>query len=88
MLAGQMFPGRRVAASARRHVLDGLQRMAAAILPAIDAAVAEGLVTRAEAKPIRDVAGARIRHLNRTLGWSIAAETDAPITRGGGWAFS
>jgi serine/threonine-protein kinase HipA len=88
ILAGQMFPNRRVAASARRPLLDGLQRMAAAILPAIDAAVAETLVTRMEAKPIRDVAGARIRHLNRTLGWSIPAETDAPISRGGGWASS
>ncbi len=88
MLAGQMFPGRRVAASVRRHTLDGLQTMAAAILPAIDAAVAEGLVTGREAKPIRDVAGARLRHLNRTLGWSIPADRDAPIERGGGWAVS
>jgi serine/threonine-protein kinase HipA len=88
MLAEQSFPGRRAAASALRHSLDGLQTLATRLLPAIDAAIAEGLVTRQEAKPVRDVAGARIRHLNRTLGWNIAAETDAPIARGGGWSFS
>jgi len=46
---------------------------AAAVLPAIDAAVAEDVATREEAKPIRDVVGSRIRHLNRTLKWDIPA---------------
>ncbi|MCB8874419.1 HipA domain-containing protein [Acidisoma silvae] len=88
MLLAQLFPERRVARGVLRRNLSGLQEMAAAILPAIDAVIAEGLVTRAEAKPVRDVAGARIRHLNRTLDWAIPAETDAPIARGGGWSFS
>jgi hypothetical protein len=46
------------------------------------------VTTREEAKPIRDVVGSRIRHLNRTLKWDIPAATDAPIRRGGGWTLS
>lgn len=46
------------------------------------------MTTREEAKPIRDVVGSRIRHLNRTLKWDIPAATDAPIRRGGGWTLS
>jgi serine/threonine-protein kinase HipA len=87
-LAGQMFPGRRIGAGILARQLDWLKEMAAAALPAIDAAMAEGLVTRGEAKPIRDVVGSRIHHLNRTLKWDIPADTDAPVRRGGGWAFS
>lgn len=87
-LAGQMFPGRRIGAGILARQLDWLKDTAAATLPAIDAAVAQGLVTRGAAKPIRDVVGSRIRHLNRTLKWDIPADTDAPIRRGGGWAFS
>ena len=87
-MAGQMFPGRRIGAGILARQLDWLKEAAAAALPAIDAAVEEGLATREEAKPIRDVVGSRIRHLNRTLKWDIAAKTDAPIRRGGGWALS
>jgi len=85
-LAEQMFPARRVGARVLARQLDGLQKTAAAILPAIDAAVTAGIVTRPEAKPIRDVVGARIRHLNRSLGWAIPAETDAVVHRAGGWS--
>jgi len=88
-LAQLMFPGRRVGAGVLARQLDWLRESAAAVLPAIDAAVADGVATRSEAKPIRDVAGSRIRHLNRTLGWDLPADTDAaPIPRGGGWALS
>lgn len=87
-LAGQMFPGRRIGAGILARQLDWLKQAAAAALPAIDAAVGEGVATREEAKPIRDVVGSRVRHLNRTLKWDIPAETDAPIRRGGGWALS
>jgi hypothetical protein len=66
-----------------------LRETAPAVLPAIDAAVAEGVATLGEAKPIRHVAGSRIRHRNRTLGWDLPADTDAaPIGRSGGWALS
>lgn len=68
-LARQMFPGRRIGAGILTRQLDWLKEMAATALPAIDAAVAEGLVTRGEAKPVRDIVGSRIRHLNRTLKW-------------------
>ena len=84
VLAGQMFPGRRIGAGIFARQLDWLKEAAAAALPAIDAAVTEGVATREEAKPIRDIVGSRIRHLNRTLKWDIPAETDAPIRRGGG----
>jgi hypothetical protein len=87
-LAGQMFPGRRIGAGILARQLDWLKEMAAAVLPAIDAAIAESVVTRGEAKPIRDVVGSRIRRLNRTLKWDIPADTDAPIRRGGGWTLS
>jgi hypothetical protein len=87
-LAGQMFPGRRIGAGILARQLDWLREAAASALPAIDAAVGEGVATREEAKPIRDVVGSRVRHLNRTLKWDIPAETDAPIRRGGGWALS
>jgi serine/threonine-protein kinase HipA len=87
-LAAQMFPGRRVGAAVLARQLDWLRTMAMAVLPAIDAAVADGVTTRIEAKPIRDVAGSRLRHLNRTLGWNIPADTDAPVHRGGGWTLS
>jgi hypothetical protein len=83
-----MFPGRRIGAGILARQLDWLKETAAAVLPAIDAALAEGVATRAEAKPVRDVVGSRIRHLNRTLKWDIPAETDAPIRRGGGWTLS
>jgi len=83
-----MFPGRRVGPGVLARQLDWLRDAALAVLPAIDAAVGEGLVTRTEAKPVRDVVGSRIRHLNRTLGWDIPADTDAPIRRGGGWSLS
>ena len=72
-LARQMFPGRRIAAGILARQLDWLKNTAAAALPAIDAAIAEGVVTRGEAKPIRDVVGSRIRHLNWTLKWDILA---------------
>ena len=88
LLAAQVFPGRRVGAGVLARQLDWLRDMATAVLPAVDAAVAKGVVTRMEAKPVRDVAGARLRHLNRTLGWSIPADTDALVHRGGGWAMS
>ena len=88
LLAAQMFPGRRVGAGVLAQQLDWLRRMASAMLPAIDAAVADGVATAVEAKPVRDVAGARLRHLNRTLDWSIPADTDALVRRGGGWAMS
>lgn len=88
LLAAQVFPGRRVGAGVLARQLGWLQGMAAAILPAIDAAVADGVATPVEAKPVRDVVGSRLRHLNRTLGWSIPAETDALIHRGGGWVMS
>lgn len=88
LLAAQMFPGRRVGAGVLAQQLDWLRHMASAMLPAIDAAVADGVATAVEAKPVRDVAGARLRHLNRTLGWSIPADTDALVHRGGGWAMS
>jgi serine/threonine-protein kinase HipA len=87
-LTQQMFPGRRVGPGVLARQLDWLRDAALAVLPAIDAAVGEGLVTRTEAKPVRDVVGSRIRHLNRTLGWDIPADTDAPIRRGGGWSLS
>jgi hypothetical protein len=87
-LAAQMFPGRRVGAGVLARQLDWLRTMAMAVLPAIDAAVAAGVATRIEAKPVRDVAGSRLRRLNRTLGWNIPADTDAPVHRGGGWALS
>lgn len=88
-LAAGLFPGRRrVGAGVLARQFDGLRAMAGAVLPAIDAAVATGIVTRMEAKPVRDVVGARVRHLNRTLGWDIPADTDAPLRRGGGWAMS
>ena len=89
VLARQMFPGPgRIGAGVLARQLDWLKDTATAILPAIDAAVSEGLVTRGEAKPIRDVVGSRVRHLNQTLKWDIPADTDAPIRRGGGWSFS
>lgn len=88
LLAAQMFPGRRVGAGVLARQLDWLRDSAVAVLPEIDAAVADGVVTAIEAKPVRDVAGARLRHLNRTLGWSIPADTDALVHRGGGWAMS
>jgi serine/threonine-protein kinase HipA len=88
ILAGQMFPGRRIGAGILGRQLDWLKDTAMAALPAIDAVVAEGVVTRGEAKPVRDIVGSRIRHLNRTLKWDIPADTDAPLRRGGGWAFS
>ena len=88
LLAAQMFPGRRVAASVLARQLDWLHDMAMAVLPAIDAAIVEGIVTSMEAKPVRDVAGSRLRHLNRTLGWRIPADTDALVHRGGGWVLS
>ena len=87
-LAAQMFPGRRVGAGVLARQLDWLRHMAEAVLPAIDAAIADTVVTGMEAKLIRDVAGSRVRHLNRTLGWSIPADTDALVRRGGGWAMS
>ena len=87
-LAAQMFPGRRVGAGVLVRQLDWLHTMAMTVLPVMDAAVAEGVATRIEAKPVRDVAGSRLRHLNRTLGWNIPADTDAPVHRGGGWALS
>jgi serine/threonine-protein kinase HipA len=87
-LAQQMFPGRRVGAGVLARQLDWLREAAMAVLPAIDAAVADGVVTRTEAKPVRDVVGSRIRHLNLILGWDIPADTDAPILGGGGWSLS
>lgn len=41
-----------------------------------------GKVTRMEAKPVRDMAGARVRHPNRTPGWGVPADTDAVVHRG------
>lgn len=87
-LAQQIYPGRRVGAGVLARQLGWLRETALAVLPAIDAVVAEGTVSRNEARPVRDVVGSRVRHLNRTLEWGIPAETDAPIRRGGGWALS
>lgn len=87
-LAAQVFPGRRVGAKVLARQLDWLRDTASAVLPALDAAVADGVATQAEAKRVRDVVGARLRHLNRTLGWGIPADTDALVSGGGGWAMS
>jgi serine/threonine-protein kinase HipA len=88
MLVGQIFPGRRIGPRILARQLEWLKATATAIVPAIDAAVDDGVVTRGEAKPIRDGVGSRIRHINRTLKWDIPAETDASIRRGGGWSLS
>ena len=74
--------------AAVRRALDRLRSLAERTLPALDSIVDEGLASRREAKPIRDVVGSRLRHLNGTLGWDVTAETDAAIIRGGGWTLS
>lgn len=65
--------------------LESFRRMAAAILPALDALVAADAFGRQQVKPVRDVICSRIRQANAALGWSIPADTDAPIRSGGGW---
>jgi len=85
-LGGLAF-GRR-SRTAIRRAIERLHDLAVAALPSLDAIVAEGLATRPACKPVRDVIGSRLRHLNASMGWDIPAETDAPITRGGGWALS
>ncbi|HEY4250994.1 MAG TPA: HipA domain-containing protein [Roseomonas sp.] len=75
----------------RRSVTAAIDRIhtdAGRILPVIDDVIASGLVTRQEAKPIRDVVGSRIRHLNGSMGWDIPATTGAAILGCGGWAMS
>ncbi len=88
MLTAQLFPGRRIGAGVLARQLDWLRDTASAVLPAIESAITDGIVTGTEAKRVRDVVGSRVRHLNRTLGWEIPADTDALVRRGGGWAMS
>lgn len=87
-LATRIFPARRIGAGVLAHQLDWLKNAAEHALATIDIAVEQGLVTRAEAKPLRDGTGIRIRHPNRTLHWDIPAATDAVVSRGGGWQLS
>ena len=42
--------------------------MTVAVLPAIESAIAEGVVMGTQAQLVRDVVGLRMHHLNRTLG--------------------
>lgn len=85
-LARLAFGGR--SKTAVRRSLDRLRAIAAAALPAFDAMIEEGIVGRLETKLIRDVIGQRLKHLEATMGWSVPADTDEPIVRGGGWAMS
>jgi serine/threonine-protein kinase HipA len=70
------------------RALDRMRATASKVLPEMDGLIAEGLVTRAEAKPVRDVIGSRLRHLNDTMKWSIEAKTDEAVFKGGGWLMS
>lgn len=77
--------GRRIPAATRIRGLTALHGYASRLLPTICAIVDEGLLSWTRAKTVHDAVAARLRHINGIMGWSISAEADAVVTKGGGW---